>query len=69
MDLGLRGRRAVITGASRGIGRSIAECLASEGASLAICARGAEGLEAAKKELEAMGFKSAIDAGVPADAK
>jgi 3-oxoacyl-[acyl-carrier protein] reductase len=57
MDLGLKGRRAVITGASRGIGRSIADCLASEGANLAICARGAEGVEAAKKELEKKGVK------------
>jgi NAD(P)-dependent dehydrogenase (short-subunit alcohol dehydrogenase family) len=64
MDLGLKGRRAVITGASRGIGRSIAECLASEGANLAICARGAEGVEAAKKELEKSGvrvFAKAVD--------
>ena len=64
MDLGLKGRRAVITGASRGIGRAIAECLAGEGANLAICARGAEGVEAAKKELEKSGakvFAKAVD--------
>ena len=39
MDLGLGGKRAIITGASRGIGRAIAETLAAEGASVAICAR------------------------------
>ena len=39
MDLGLSGKRAIITGASRGIGRAIAETLAAEGASVAICAR------------------------------
>ncbi|MBR8743449.1 SDR family NAD(P)-dependent oxidoreductase [Nocardiopsis sp. MG754419] len=39
MDLGLRGARVLVTGASRGIGRSIAEVFAEEGADLALCAR------------------------------
>jgi NAD(P)-dependent dehydrogenase (short-subunit alcohol dehydrogenase family) len=49
MDLGLRGKSAVVTGASRGIGRAIALRLAGEGVGVAICARG----EAALRETEA----------------
>lgn len=48
MDLHLRGKSAVVTGASRGIGRAIAERLADEGAGVAICARG----EPALREVE-----------------
>jgi len=42
MDLGLKGRNAVILGGSRGIGRAIAETLAREGANIALCARNAD---------------------------
>jgi 3-oxoacyl-[acyl-carrier protein] reductase len=45
MDLGLRGKTALVTAASRGLGRAIASALAAEGASLVICARGADALE------------------------
>jgi 3-oxoacyl-[acyl-carrier protein] reductase len=45
MDLNLTGRKAIVTGASRGLGRAIAEQLAAEGCDLALCARGAESLE------------------------
>ena len=41
MDLGLRGKRAAVSGASRGIGRAIAEHLAAEGCAVSICARDA----------------------------
>ncbi len=45
MDLGLHGRVAVVGGASQGIGRAVAEALAAEGVSLALCARRLEPLE------------------------
>jgi NAD(P)-dependent dehydrogenase (short-subunit alcohol dehydrogenase family) len=66
MDLGLRGRKAIVTAASRGIGLAIARQLADEGVDLALCARGAPGLEAARKELEARGVRvvtKALDVG------
>jgi 3-oxoacyl-[acyl-carrier protein] reductase len=47
MDLLLRGKVAIVTGSSRGIGRGIALRLVEEGADVLFCARGAEALEAA----------------------
>jgi 3-oxoacyl-[acyl-carrier protein] reductase len=57
MDLELKGKKAIVTGASRGIGRAIAEALAAEGVALAICSRNAEELEAARKQLEGLGVR------------
>ena len=57
MDLELKGKCAVVTGASKGIGRAIALRLAQEGANVAICARGETALRAAEKELCECGIK------------
>jgi 3-oxoacyl-[acyl-carrier protein] reductase len=55
MDLGLRGRRAIVTGGSKGLGRAIAAELLAEGAAVAICARNADELAATAAELSASG--------------
>src|SRR3989454_10048040 len=53
MDLGLRGKHAIVTGGSLGIGKAIARELAREGADVAIVARTKEQLEATARELAA----------------
>jgi len=57
MDLQLKGKNAIITGGSKGIGRSIALNLAEEGVNVAICARGKEALKSTEKELLKKGIK------------
>jgi NAD(P)-dependent dehydrogenase (short-subunit alcohol dehydrogenase family) len=52
MDLGVKDKIAIVTGASKGIGKAIAKELAGEGVHLVLCAREKEGLETATKELE-----------------
>jgi 3-oxoacyl-[acyl-carrier protein] reductase len=51
MDLGIRGRRAIVCGASKGLGRGCADALAAEGVHLVIVARGDEALQQAAAEL------------------
>ncbi len=55
MDLQLADRRAIVTGASRGIGLAVARNLVSEGVHVALVARGAEALDAAIEELSGQG--------------
>jgi 3-oxoacyl-[acyl-carrier protein] reductase len=66
MDLQLKGKKAVITGGSRGIGRAIAETLADEGCDIAICARTEDGVNEAVESLKGKGvnaFGQAVDVG------
>ncbi len=58
MDLGLRGKVAMVSGASRGIGRAIALGLAAEGCRLSLCARGKEGLEQVAQEVHGRGAEA-----------
>jgi len=58
VELGLRGKVALVTGGSRGIGKDIALSLAREGVDVAICARSAPQLEATSKEIGALGVRS-----------
>ena len=58
MDLGLKGKRALVTGATRGIGRAIVETLAAEGCDVALCARHVDAVENATQALRAMGVRA-----------
>lgn len=65
MDLDLRGRRALVTGGGRGIGKAIARQLADEGADVAVVARTVDALEETAEELAASSGRQVI--AVPAD--
>lgn len=52
MDLGLKGKVAIVTGATKGIGLNVAEGLAAKGTQLSICARNEEALKKVAKEIE-----------------
>jgi 3-oxoacyl-[acyl-carrier protein] reductase len=64
MDLGLKGRNAVVLGGTRGIGRAIAGTLAGEGAGVAVCARNADQVKDAVAELKTQGVRAT---GAPVD--
>ncbi|HEX2940458.1 MAG TPA: SDR family NAD(P)-dependent oxidoreductase [Rhodopila sp.] len=58
MDLGLAGMKAIVTGGTKGIGRAVAEHFAAEGADVAICARNADEVAQAVKELSGRGVRA-----------
>ncbi len=58
MDLGLKGMKAILAGASKGIGLATAKTLAAEGCDVAICARGQEGVDTAVAALKALGVNA-----------
>ena len=60
MDLGIKGKRALVTAASKGLGRACAEALAAAGVDLVINARGAEALEATAAHLADLGIADAV---------
>src|SRR3954471_6054001 len=68
MDFGLAGRVALVTGASKGIGRAIAAELVREGAKVAVSSRSQERIEATAAEIGATGFvldSGDLDAAAP----
>lgn len=69
MDLGIKGRRAIVCGASKGLGRGCAEALAAEGVELVVAARGKEGLDQMVSSLEKYNVKiKAVVADVTTEA-
>lgn len=73
MDLGISGKKALVTGASQGIGLAVAQGLASEGVNVAICARSQERLGSAATQIEIQSGRKVValpgdlaQAGLPA---
>jgi 3-oxoacyl-[acyl-carrier protein] reductase len=58
LDLGLNGKKAIVTGGSRGIGRAICALLAEEGCDVALCARGQAGVDETVTALTGRGVRS-----------
>lgn len=61
MNLGLKGKKAIVSGGSRGIGRAIIETLLAEGAQVSFCARDAAGIAAAEAALDGRAKGAPVD--------
>ncbi len=61
MELGLRGKKAIVTGGTKGIGRSIVELLAHEGVDIGLCARSADEVEETVRALKVRGVNAVGD--------
>ena len=61
MDLGLKGRKCIVTGGTKGIGLAVARQFAAEGADVAICARNLDDVNAVVAELKSMGVNASGD--------
>jgi len=62
MDLGIAGKRALVTGSSKGLGKAVAAALAAEGVRVAICSRNAETAAKTAAELKAEAFPADLSA-------
>lgn len=69
MDMGLKGRKAAVTGGTRGIGRAIAELLADEGCDVAVCARTEATIAPTVEALRAKGVNATGGAADVRDAR
>ncbi|MCB2014530.1 MAG: SDR family oxidoreductase [Sphingobium sp.] len=58
MDIGLKGRKAILAGANASIGRAVAKTLAAEGCDIALCGRTQEKVDNVASEIEALGVKA-----------
>ncbi len=72
MDLGIKGRKALVAGASKGLGAAVAQALAAEGCDLALCARSAQAVEATAQAIAAQHgvrvLAQAVDLSAPGQA-
>lgn len=62
MDLGLRGKKAIVTGATKGIGRAIVDLFAQEGVDVGLCARTEDEVETAVRDLKQTGVNAVGEA-------